>query len=431
LSPPGRPEGEWAQPAGTPGRRWLAAALLWLLSALTAAAAHAADPAAPAVTDPAQQILVLLPMAPPHFRPDGDYGGGYADGPGRVARRRAAAQLAREHGLGLARDWPIPDLGVDCYVMDVPPGQQPERTAEALARNPHVAWAQAMHVYRAQQHADPLYALQPAATAWHLAHLHRLATGRRVRVAVIDSGIEPAHPDLAGQIELSENFVAGRPWAAESHGTAVAGIIAARADNQAGIVGVAPDARLLALRACWQESERATLCTSLSLAMALDYAVRHGARVINLSLSGPPDALLGKLIDAALERGIAVVSAVDRALPGGGYPASHPGVVAVADEGGGPLPAGAVLAPGHDVPTTVPPARWTFVSGASYAAAHVSGLLALTREGAERQPAQPAAAVLVRLSTGAIDACATVQAGPASCACECALTSAGAPAAPR
>jgi hypothetical protein len=401
------------------------------LSLLAAGAALAARPDAPAAADPSQQILVLLHMPLPHFRPDGDYGGSYGASPVRRAQRRAAAQLAQEHGLGLAGDWPIPDLGVDCYVMDVPPWKAPERTAETLARDPHVAWAQPMHLYRAQEHADPLYAVQPAATAWHLAQLHRLATGRSVRVAVVDSGVEPSHPDLAGQIEQNENFVPGRPWAAESHGTAVAGIIAARADNQVGIVGVAPDARLLALRACWQESAHATLCTSLSLAMALDHAVRHGARVVNLSLSGPPDVLLGKLIDAALERGIAVVSAVDRALPGGGYPASHPGVVAVADEGGGPPPAGAVLAPGHDVPTTLPPSRWSFVSGASYAAAHVSGLLALTRESAVPQPAQGAAAVLVRLATGAIDACATVQRSPPTCACECAVTSAGAPAATR
>ena len=81
-----------------------------------------------------------------------------------------------------------------------------------------------------------------------------------------------------GQVALKENFVDGRRELPEEHGTAVAGIIAARADNGVGIVGVAPNARLLALRACWQESSQATVCTSLSLAMALHFAIAHDGR---------------------------------------------------------------------------------------------------------------------------------------------------------
>jgi subtilisin family serine protease len=64
-------------------------------------------------------------------------------------------------------------------------------------------------------------------------------------VAVVDSGVDAEHPDLAGQLALRRNFVDAVPDAAEAHGTAVAGIIAARADNGIGIAGVAPGAR------CW------------------------------------------------------------------------------------------------------------------------------------------------------------------------------------
>ena len=116
-------------------------------------------------------------------------------------------------------------------------------------------------------HNDPLYAAEPAAAQWHLADLHRIATGRGVKIAVIDSGIEVGHPDLAGQILLSRNFVAGQSALAEQHGTGVAGIIAAKADNGIGIAGVAPGARLLALRACWQ-TPGGTVCDTLSLAKA-------------------------------------------------------------------------------------------------------------------------------------------------------------------
>ena len=198
-----------------------------MLGLVMACAVHAADEGAAASTtaDPTQQILVLLQMPAEHFRPDSSYSGGYGDGMGRSARRRIAAQLAQQHGLSLASDWPIPMLGVDCYVMNVPPQQGRERAVVALASDPRVAWAQAMNIYRAQDHNDPLYPVQPAATLWHLAALHEQATGRQVRIAVVDSGVESAHPDLAGQIELSENFVAASPFTAERHGTEVAPVV--------------------------------------------------------------------------------------------------------------------------------------------------------------------------------------------------------------
>ena len=406
----------------------LRVAIVGVLLAATAVVA-APTPAAPLPEAEAaqQQILVLLNLPPQHFRPDGNYAGSYADAAGRAARRRVAAQLAREHGLAMSSDWPMPLLGLDCFVMDVPPDQSPSRIAQDLSQDARVAWAQTMNVYRAQGHDDPLFAMQPAARAWQLAALHESATGRRVRVAVIDSGVESVHPDLARQVELSEDFIAGRTAPAEAHGTAVAGIVAAQADNGIGIVGIAPQARVLALRACGQQPTAAasTLCSSLSLAQALNFAITHEAQVINLSLSGPPDQLLGRLLDVALGRGIAVVAAVDRAAPDGGFPAAHRGVIAVADAGPEPVAPGVVIAPGRDIPTTVVGGRWAVVSGSSYAAAHVSGLLALLREAHERRgtPTSTAAAIasrdLVLLPDGRIDACASLSRVAGSCSCDC------------
>ncbi|HWI10690.1 MAG TPA: S8 family serine peptidase, partial [Burkholderiaceae bacterium] len=266
-----------------------------------------------------------------------------------------------------------------------------------------------------------------------LAALHETATGRQVRVAVIDSAVERTHPDLLRQVELSEDFVAGRAVPAEAHGTAVAGIIAAQADNGIGIAGVAPQARVLALRACWQQAAESTLCSSLSLAQALQFAITHDAQVINLSLSGPPDQLLARLLEVALGRGIAVVAAFDRDAAGGGFPAAHRGVVAVAvaDAASGPAPAAAVIAPGRDVPTTATGARWALVSGSSYAAAHVSGLLALLREARDQRGATAtsvasvAARDLVLLPDGRIDACASLSRVAGLCSCDCTAASAG------
>src|SRR5258706_13081491 len=98
-----------------------------------------------------------------------------------------------------------------------------------------------------------------------------MATGRNVLVGVVDSQLERSHPGLVGQVRVARDFARGPPSLGEQHGTGVAGIIAARADNGIGIVGVAPGASLMALRACWQPSPTApaTICDSLTLAQAL------------------------------------------------------------------------------------------------------------------------------------------------------------------
>jgi len=407
--------------------------VLGLLVAASASLGLAQTPLAdqPAPAAPIQQVLVMLRMAPQHFRPDG-YGGSYGDGEGRSARWRIARRLAKEQGVSVADEWPMPVLGVDCYLMTVPADRSPEEVAARLGRDPGVSWSEPLHTYHAKgepiAHNDPLYRVQPAAREWRLAELHQISTGRDVRIAVIDSAIETTHRDLVGQIELTKNFVPDRPDIPEDHGTGVAGVIAAHADNNLGMAGVAPQARLMGLRACWQETPRAgeaesaapTLCDSLSLAKALDFAISHKAQVINMSLSGPPDLLLGRLVDIALTDKIIVVAAYDRNLPNGGFPASHKGVVAVADETADPHVAGVFGAPGRDVPTTETGNRWFLVNGSSYAAAHVSGLFALVRQ---RTPSvHNASALVVAYHGDTINACATLLQTSGSCDCDCGLS---------
>jgi subtilisin family serine protease len=258
-----------------------------------------------------------------------------------------------------------------------------------------------------------------------LASLHQLATGLGVTVAVIDSRIEGTHPDLVGQIVTSKDFVSNRSVAPEQHGTGVAGIIAATADNESGIVGVAPRSRLLGLRACWQLTARApaaatTVCDSLSLAKALHFAIARNAQVINLSLSGPEDPLLTRLLDVGLARGAAIVAAFDKRLPEGGFPASHRGVIAVSDESLAPSSTAVYTAPGKDVITTQPGGRWYLVNGSSYAAAHVSGLVALLRERRTRTLGR-LTLVSARAGGGAINACASLLGTSNRCDCVCAF----------
>lgn len=276
--------------------------------------------------------------------------------------------------------------------------------------------------------------------------LHAITTGKGIRVAVIDSGVAIDHPDLQGQIAVTRNFVDDRGNVAEAHGTAVAGIIAAREGNDLGIVGIAPQARLLALRACWQAGAATAACSSFTLAQALQFAIYARAQVLNLSLSGPHDRLLERLLDVALARGISVVGAVDAQARDGGFPASHPGVIAV-DGMTASSPAALVRAETDGIPTTLPDGGWGLVSGASFATAQVSRLVALVRQRSpDLSPAQLLAALASHTSPArtspqrtllqrkgvplaaerprAIDACAVMLRTAGHCVCVCAATSA-------
>src|SRR5471032_2378907 len=336
------------------------------------AAPAASAPSVSSVASAPRQVLVMLRSPPPHARVDGSYGAaGYGDAARAQAQARVGARLAAEYGLTVVTLWAMPALGMDCVVLALPPEASLDASIAALQTHAEVAWAQPMNEFHAQGHVDPLYSLQPAAAQWHLDDLHAVATGRHVHVAIIDSGVDDTHPDLAQAVQARANFVDGPDRVAELHGTAVAGLVAARADNGIGIVGIAPDAQLLALRACWEVSPSQTLCNSLSLAKALSFAIERRAEVINMSLSGPVDLLLGRLIDVALAHRQQVVAAVDERAPGGGFPAAHPGVIAVADAQSdtplGGLP-GVWSAPARDLPTTAPGGGWRMVSGTSFAA---------------------------------------------------------------
>jgi subtilisin family serine protease len=417
---------------GTPRGLHRLSALCAAVLALSAGGAVWAQPAQPPTQAQAagRTILVMIRLSPDHYRPNDGYGGAYGDRLAIMARRRIAAEIARRHGLSMTEEgWPMPLVGLDCYVMSVPTGRSVEQVVAEVSRDAQVLWSQPVQTFEAQgggdRTADPLLAVQPAAKAWCLTDLHKVATGRGVAVAVVDSRVEVNHPDLAGQFVANEDFVLGRPGPPERHGTAVAGVIAAKEGNGIGIAGIAPDARLMALRACWQTDGSATVCDSLSLAKALHFAIDHNAGVINLSLAGPQDRLLSQLIAVAARRRIAVVAAFDQHLPQGGFPASEPGVIPVAMDSLAVFPPGVYGAPGTDVPTTQPGGKWFLVNGSSYAAAHVSGLIALVRE--DRPPADRPMLVSARPASGAVDACATLLRASKACNPNCPVTAQSVP----
>jgi hypothetical protein len=255
------------------------------------------------------------------------------------------------------------------------------------------------------------------------------ATGRGVKVAVVDTGIDVDHPELAAQIAAaSTDIVSGDPQMVDDvdgHGTAVAGIIAARR-NQALSHGVAFNARILAVRADTPDS-----CASgcgfdqADVAAATDYAVGHGAGVINYSLGGSVG--LGASLEGALARAadagtILVFAAGNEGAADPTFPA---GFAAEPAADGLAIAVGAVdssaqlasfsnragtardhylVAPGVDVLAPALGGGAALVSGTSFAAPHVSGAAALVLEAAPFLTAAEVVELLLESATDLGDA---------------------------
>lgn len=294
--------------------------------------------------------------------------------------RSVVRQLVNTYGLREVSGWPIATLDVHCVVFEIPPHATVAQMAVRLRQDPRVESVQPLQWFATQAIAynDPYQKLQRSLDSMNIAQAHRWSRGAGIHVAVVDTGVDIMHPDLRGRISEKQNLV-DEDWAAftaDRHGTAVAGIIAANADNSMGIVGVAPQAMLHVYKACWQkESAIAAVCNSFTLAKALGAAIDAHVDIVNLSLAGPPDALLTRLVLQASKRGIVVVGAAppDRRA---GFPTDIDGVIAVASTRNG-NDATVLVAPGTDVLTLVPQARYDFASGSSIAAANVSGVIAL------------------------------------------------------
>jgi subtilisin family serine protease len=218
----------------------------------------------------------------------------------------------------------------------------------------------------------------------HLPQAHEIAKGNKVLVAVIDSGIDVTHPDLAGDIAGTFDAL-GTGLKAHPHGTAIAGAIAAHGR----LMGAAPAAQILAVRA-FSGSGGADDGNTFAIMSGLNWAVSHGARIINMSFAGPQDPGIARSLAAAHEKGVVLVAAAGNkgAKSPPLYPAADPNVIAVtATDASDQLPAFAnrgryiaVAAPGVDLMLLAPNGTLQFSSGTSFSAAYVTGTAALMLE---------------------------------------------------
>ena len=303
--------------------------------------------------------------------------------------RRVTQQIAEDYHIQKLTEWPMSEVGVHCVVYQVPTGASVAETMQKLSQDSRVTIVQNMHLFKteAHQYNDPYYKLQANLQQMQISLAHGKTTGRNITIAMIDTGVDLTHPDLIDQITQNKNFASGisPDFSNDKHGTAVAGIMVARKDNGTGIIGIAPDAKLIALKACWphQTDSMEAVCNSFTLALAVNTAIQSGAKILNMSLGGPQDAFLELLLNKAIEKGMIVIAAdTGLAKKDKNFPASLENVISVQSlkqpDQITQLPT--ITAPGEKILTTLPHGTYDFISGSSIAAAEVSGIIALLLE---------------------------------------------------
>ncbi|HEY5063945.1 MAG TPA: S8 family serine peptidase [Xanthobacteraceae bacterium] len=302
-----------------------------------------------------------------------------------------ADQLARRHGLARLQSQNFPLVGATIGLFRITGRRSMEAVSRELANEASVRSVQPNFRYLLQDQAAALTEGDPAQYALaklRLPEAHTLAHGANVTIAVIDSGIDVKHPELANSIAGSFDAL-GSKQGPHPHGTGVAGAIVAHAR----LMGSAPAARILAIRAFGAATNGAE-STSFVILRGLDYAAAHGAQIVNMSFAGPKDALIERGIAAAAARGMVMVAASGNAGAKSPplYPAANSNVIAVsATDARDKLFAAsnrgsyiAVAAPGVDILLPAPDGKYQMTSGTSFSAAYISGVAALLLE---RNPA--------------------------------------------
>ena len=302
-----------------------------------------------------------------------------------------ADELARRHGLERIASQNFPLIGGTIGLFRIVDRRPVDTVRRELAADGSVRSVQLNFIHVLQQAKKPATegdAAQYAVAQLRLPQAHALVRGMNVTIAVIDSGVDAKHPELANSVADSFDAL-GSSEGPHIHGTGIAGAIVAHAR----LMGSAPEARLLAIRA-FGKGSKGPESTSYVILRGLNYAVEHGAQIINMSFAGPKDPLIERGIAATASRGILMVAAAGNAGAKSPplYPAAYPNVIAVsgtdaqqrlfaASNRGSHI---ALAAPGADIFLPAPDEKYQITSGTSFSAAYVSGVAALMLE---RNPA--------------------------------------------
>ncbi len=340
---------------------------------------------APASDGGGSEVLVVLPRLE-----DGSVGASALElGPGaELVESRWSPVLCAT----VARITGPPEASPDTLVAGLPPGAiaVPNDVYSSAAAPSTVAAAPEAREPSTVR-PDPYRGLQYGLDRLGTEKVPRVSGAKSVRVAILDSRPDTAHPDL-GNVEVIENGRIGETPGA--HGTLIAGVIAATRGNGFGISGAAPNATVVAIPVCrpGPTTGSADICQLYDLVLGSDAAWAAGARIFNLSLVGPKNAVLERTV-ARLDSlgGVVVAAAGNEGEQTPRYPAAYPAVVSVGavDRDDTLWPQSnrgrtvEITAPGVEVVSTAPGGGFTFADGTSLATAHVSALLAVLAEVAE------------------------------------------------
>lgn len=305
--------------------------------------------------------------------------------------------LLRRHRLTEVEAVPVRLLGITWRLLRISDARDTGSVVRELGSEPLIVSAQPNYVYALQE--DATGAALESAPQYALAKLHidaprtPAAAGDKILVAVIDTAIDEAHPDLAGVVEARFDAIAGEV-STRIHGTAIAGAIAAHGK----ILGVAPHTGILAVRA-FETADSGPQGTTLAILKGIDWAAQAHARIINMSFAGPQDPAMHGILAAAFDKGIMLIAAAGNAGPKSAplFPAADEKVLAVtATDADDKLFDNAnvgryvaVAAPGVDVLLPAPGGAYGLETGTSVSAALVSGVAALVLE--RRPTMQPSA----------------------------------------
>ncbi len=303
-------------------------------------------------------------------------------GPSRSADPDLRDRVLRLHGAIVRRH--LPELGVS--IVDVPE-EQSQAVLSALENTGLFAYVERDGcAHTAAVPNDPAYASQ-----WHLPKIQgpqawSLTTGAAsVVVAIIDSGVYGTHPDLAPKLVAGWNFVKGNADTSDvlGHGTAVAGTVSAASNNNIGVAGVSWASKLMPLVVVNEED----FAAYSNIAAAIQYAVDHGVRVLNISVGGPTSSItLQNAVDYAWNKGALIfASAMNDGSSTPNYPAACSRAVAVsASDSNDHLAAFSnygnwisLAAPGTNILTTNNGGGYGYWFGTSFASPIAAGVAAL------------------------------------------------------